>query len=304
MAATAAVAATAVAASTAGSVISARKNRKAQEKVAKNQVASIEQLARIRNSLAEESLQGTFLNQFGADEIFGTKPEEINLADSVRKSALLNEDILALNRDLVERTNTGISEDAIRRAGILDPNFRQSISALSDAARAQLRGEIPEDVIESINRARAEGAAVGGVGTPGAQRAATARDLGLTSLDLQQRGASLFQQINAARESIDPVSRQISLNQFLLTPEQQIQTDIANRAIRAAPDPTAQQLFKNEFTGAREEAFARGNVTVPVDNTLGAGLSAFGGGLTGLLSSGFFGTPGGGAAGAKATGTT
>lgn len=292
MALTASIAAVGAIASTAGSVISARNQKKAAENARDQQISGINDLRRVRERLTREALEGSFLDQYSSSDIFGRRPEEVNLDDSIRRAAILNEGSVRANRGLAELVNTEISQEAARRAGILDPNFRQNVSALSDSARSYLRGEIPDDVIESISIARAEGAA-GGIGVPGAQRNATARDLGLTSLDLQARGTSLFQQINAARESIDPVSRQVSLNQFLLSPEQQIQTDIANRAIRASPDPAAQQLFNLDFSGSREEAFAKSSVTPPpVDNSLGVGLQAGGGALSSLA--GYFGGSSGG----------
>lgn len=282
-------------ATAAGSAMSARNQAKAQKQSAKNQAASIADLARVRTELSGQALSGDFMGRFGANDIFGQRPQEVDLQESVRRAAISNLGLIPLNERLVDRANQAQSSAAIERAMALDPNFMQTIAGLSDSARSLVRGEIPEDVLEEIRKRRAEGAAAGGIGTPGALTNATSRDLGLTSLDLQQRGASLFQLINQSRQAIDPVERQISMSQLLLSPEQQINADVANRALRAAPDPTAQQLFTNEFVGSRQEAFARGNVTVPVDNTLGAGLAGFGGTLSGLIGSGAFG--GGSAAG-------
>ena len=293
MALTASIAAVGAIASTAGSISSARAQKKADSKRAKNQASSIADLARIRNNLTEELLSGNFLDRFGSADVFGRRPEELDFAQSQRRAAQVNLENLPLNQQLVDRANQAGSSAAIDRAAILDPNFRQNISQLSESARSLLAGEIPDDVLSSIRRSRAEGAA-SGIGVIGAQRNATSRDLGLTSLDLQGRGASLFQQINATREAIDPIGRQVALSQLLLSPEQQIQQDTANTALRASADPAAAQFFNNEFLGSREEALARGQVTVPVNNALGAGLSGLGGSLTGLLQGGFFGTPGSG----------
>lgn len=271
-----------------GSILGARSQAKSAKAEREQEQQSIDDLRRIRERLTNEALGGDFLGRFGLNEIFGRRPEQVDLRGSIGRSALLNEDILRLNQGLAGRTNQAISEDALRRAGTFDPNFRTNISNLSESARRLIQGDIPTDVIESVRRARAEQGAGGFGGGVGNQRAATARDLGLTSLDLQNRGAGIFQQINAARDAMDPISRQVSLNQFLLTPEQQIQADIANIGIRSSADPAAQRLFEDQYRGLREEATARGQVGVPVDNTLGAGLSAGSGFLSGLLESGFF----------------
>ena len=271
-----------------GAYLGSKNKADAEEEARNQQEGSIAELRRIRERLTNEALGGDFLGRFGLSDIFGRRPEEVNLGQSIRRSARLNEDSILQNQGLVGRTNRAISEDALTRAGNFDPNFKANIRTMSESARRLLQGDIPTDVIESVRRARAEQGAGGFGGGVGNQRAATARDLGLTSLDLQSQGAGLFQQIQAAREAADPVSRQVSLNQFLLTPEQQIQADIANSGIRSSADPAAQQLFEQEFAGLREEATARGQLGVPVDNSLGSALSSGSGFLKGLIESGIF----------------
>lgn len=275
---------------TAGSVISSRNENKAREAAAERQDQSIADLQRIREELSQQALSGDFLGRFGTDDIFGRRPQQVDLQESVRRAAISNLGLIPTNERLVDRVNQAQSAAAIERAAALDPNFQQNIASLSDSARSLLRGEIPEDVMAEIRRRRAEGAAAGGIGTPGAQTNATSRDLGLTSLGFQQQGASLFQVINQARQAIDPIERQVSMGELLLSPEQQINADIANRALRASHDPAAQQLFGINLQGGSQEAIARGQVSVPVDNSLGTGLSGFGGTLTGLVSSGAFGS--------------
>lgn len=53
---------------------------------------------------------------------------------------------------------------------------------------SELRGELPPDVQAAIDRATAARAVAGGYGGSGMHRNLTARDLGLTSLNLSQRG--------------------------------------------------------------------------------------------------------------------
>jgi hypothetical protein len=283
MAVAAAIGATA---SLAGSAISARAQKKAGEAQEDRQLEGIASLGQIRQDLVDESLAGTHLGRFSAEDIFGRRQQEIDLNDSIRRASIDNLANLGLNQELVQRANTATTADSIRRASQIDPNFRQNIRGLSDQARQLIQGEIPQDVVESITRARAGQAAAGGI--PGAQRNATARDLGLTSLDLQQQGASLFSQVQSIREQVDPLSRQIGLNQLLVSPSQQLEIDIANNVLRNAPDPVAQGLTALNFQGAREEQLAKSNVKVPVDNVLGSSLSAAGGAITGLSESGFF----------------
>ena len=274
-------------ASTAGSAISARKQAKAADKQQKQQISSIADLQRVREGLVAEAEAGTFQGRYGTDDIFGRKPSQFSVRESALRAASDNLATLPAQQNFVEAANRATSADSLRRASEFDPNFQQNVRGLSDSARALINGELPPDVLESIMRNRAEIGATQGV--PGSNRAATSRDLGLTSLDLQNQGASLFTQVNSIRDQIDPLSRQIGLNQQFLSPEQQLQIDAANSALRSSADPAAQQLFNLELRGGREEALARGGVSVPVDNTLGAGLSGLGGALSGFAGSGLFG---------------
>jgi len=273
-------------ASAAGSAISASKQAKAAKSAQKQQIKGIADLGRIREDLQNQALGGTFAGQFGGADIFGRRPDQIDLGESVRNAAQANIGNLGINQDFAQRANTSITDEAIRRASQFDPNFRENVRGLSAQARSLINGEIPEDVLQQITRNRAQLNA--GQGVPGSQRQATARDLGLTSLGLQQQGASLFTQINAIRDSVDPISRQIGLNQLQISPQAQIEADLANNISRSSADPIAAQLFQNSYAGLREEAFARSGVSVPVNNTLGAGLSGAGGALTGLLKGGAF----------------
>ena len=270
-----------------GGALSARANAKAQEKARKAQIKGIQDLSRVRNDLQSEALAGTFLDRFSNEDVFGRKPTELDLGQSIRNGIRENAQNLSASADFASQANQAISEESIRRAQQFDPNFRENIRSLSAQARSLIEGEIPDDVLGEITRNRAQLNA--GFGVPGSQRQATARDLGLTSLDLQGRGASLFTNINSIRDTVDPLSRQIGLNQLQITPQQQIEQDLANSVLRAAPDPTGSAFFQDTSRGLREEAFARSNISVPVDNTIGAGLSGFGGLVSGLTGSGLFG---------------
>lgn len=83
-----------------------------------------------------------------------------------------------------------------------------SINKLSEANASLLKGEIPADVAASVRRAASENSIVRGIGGQAA-RALSARDLGINSMDIQQRGIqnedTILEAKNAyaaARESI------------------------------------------------------------------------------------------------------
>ena len=79
-----------------------------------------------------------------------------------------------------------------------DPLLQQAIEVASE----QLSGEIPSDVADVIERITSERGIQSGLGLGQASRNLTVRDLGLTSLDIQNSGldsASILGQITQAR---------------------------------------------------------------------------------------------------------
>lgn len=277
----------AAAASIGGSVLQGRSQRKAQERQRNQQLTSIQAATDLRRRLQDEAVGGNFQGRFGLQDIFGSRRDEISLDDAILNSLQTNE----RNRGNIRRVTSGINEDisqeALDRAIRFDPNFTSNLTSLSDASRALLRGEIPTDIRDQVFRNAASQNSI--VGVPGTAGSITARDLGLTSLDLQGRGASFFQQVNSTRDQIDPLSRHIQSRQFIADPSVQLQLEQANNAIRNGADPAAQALFGLELQGGREEAFAQSGVTVPVNNTFGNVLSAVGSGLGAFGGGGNFG---------------
>jgi hypothetical protein len=80
--------------------------------------------------------------------------------------------------------------DVATRTAMLDqyvPDWRQQRDKAASINEALMSGEIPKDVADQLKRSAAYTSVMGGGGA-GTQRALTARDLGLTSLELQQRG--------------------------------------------------------------------------------------------------------------------
>lgn len=70
------------------------------------------------------------------------------------------------------------------------PGYGEMVKTGSKSTLSLLRGEIPEDVQAAIKRSSAFKSLQGGYGGSGMSKALTIRDLGRTSLDLQQLGGS------------------------------------------------------------------------------------------------------------------
>ena len=79
--------------------------------------------------------------------------------------------------------------------------LEKSALQIADSAQSLLKGELPADVAAQIRQQSSEAALRFGLGTDQAAAALTARDLGLTSMQLQQEGVSRMTQAAAMRES-------------------------------------------------------------------------------------------------------
>lgn len=123
----------------------------------------------------------------------------------------------------------------------LGTGVRQQIQA---NLSSQLRGEIPDDVRSQIYRGVAERTAGGNAfGGGGFTRNVTARDLGLTSLDITNRALSSAESwlSKAAAPQFDVTSMFFTPQQRLAFEEEQqsrqFQRDSIEAGVKAAPDP-------------------------------------------------------------------
>jgi hypothetical protein len=101
----------------------------------------------------------------------------------------------------------------------IDPSLMNQISSISNIASSYLAGNIPQDVQDQIQRATAQMSMAGGYGpTSGMGRNLTARDLGLTSLNLQQMGTSMAGTSMGMAQAMTPSFTPVS--SLLFTPAQ------------------------------------------------------------------------------------
>tara|TARA_R110000765_G_scaffold339210_1_gene429369 strand:- start:415 stop:1194 length:780 start_codon:yes stop_codon:yes gene_type:complete len=176
---------------------------------------------------------------------FGEKPvipafEEIDVNKTQADTAQGNLDNLALLEKLGEQTNAAQirNQKAALQAG-LPGQFSQA----QDNVAALLRGEIPTDVGQQIARTSAAAGFRGGIQGSKLGGNLTARDLGLTSLGLQQTG---LQNFGALAQLINPnpfniSSMFFSSQQRLGFAQQERDKRYDNALLRAqvaaAPDP-------------------------------------------------------------------
>lgn len=84
--------------------------------------------------------------------------------------------------------------------------LRDSASKLSNLSDTYLKGEIPADVQAQVRRLTSQKGLASGIGRGQAGEALTARDLGLTSLEITNQGANLATAASALRESMSKIS--------------------------------------------------------------------------------------------------
>lgn len=139
-----------------------------------------------------------------------------------------------------------------------------ALGKAQEITASQMRGEIPDDVGASVMRSAAGRAFSGGFAGSGLSNNMGLRDLGLTSLQMQQQGMQNFGNLSQMFSQGSPM---FDLTSMFFTPQQRLQFEFAqNQAIfqrnllheqvQAAPDPATAALgrevdrFFNTVAGA------------------------------------------------------
>jgi hypothetical protein len=105
------------------------------------------------------------------------------------------EQLAPRTRELEAQRNAFARAQLLESLGIQVPGYQEAQAKRSENALALLRGELPPDVAAQVQRQAAGRAVSGGFAGSQAARNLTARDLGRTSLALQQAGNQQFSNI-------------------------------------------------------------------------------------------------------------
>jgi len=105
------------------------------------------------------------------------------------------EQLTPRTRELEAQRNAFARAQLLESLGIQIPGYQEAQAARSQNALALLRGELPPDVAAQVQRQSAGRALTGGYAGSQMARNLTARDLGRTSLVLQQAGGQQFANI-------------------------------------------------------------------------------------------------------------
>lgn len=177
----------------------------------------------------------------GKKAVFGSKP---GVAEYVPTD-------LGAEAKRAAKSNLENAPDTIAYLDRILPGYSEMVKQGSTNTQALLRGEIPKDVQDKIYRNSAFKSFAGGYGGSGMSKALTARDFGLTSLDLMDKGVNSAQKwMGMTQESMAPTlitakdqAGQTERNNLYKQAVEQMKYNVL-----AAPDPGAAGLFNTIST--------------------------------------------------------
>lgn len=180
------------------------------------------------------------------------------------------------------------------------PGYDEIMGTQSKQLTSMLKGELPQDVQESIQRSRGAKSFAGGFGGSGAAGAAEAQSLGLASLDLIREGLSSSERWLQSAASRLPQLADASA--MFISPQQQISFAVGERNNRFNYDMYKAKVAAsgsrsdNALTGLTDwvEGILASAATMGISNAMGGGSPTEGaaGGMGGTSMGG-----GGGALG-------
>lgn len=209
-------------------------------------------------------------------DIFGSKPQ---VADYTPTDA-------GVEAGRAVTSNVGNIDNILALLEKINPGYIEQLKQGGKNTMSLLKGEIPQDVQDSLSRTAAYKAFQGGYGGSGMSKALKARDFGRTSLDLMSEGTNSAQRWQQIAEG--------ATSPFIVTAPQQIAvtgqnnlykqaTDQFKYNVEAAPNPEAAGKFNLQVgLGAMAASFGMGSAM----GGMGGGAAKAGGGSSSGLSSG------------------
>ncbi len=239
-------------------------------------------------------IAGGILSGIGANKRRNAYPRYMPLYPGQEQQTAIGGNIAALPgaEDLATRVDIFNQAELERMLQLAIPGYKGIQSDISDVIGSEVRGEIPKDVQEQIQRSGAAAAVAGG--TAGSDFAAkrTLRDLGLTSLDITQRGITNAQSWMRNSAAL-AMPQTFNLASMFLTPQQQMTFDAQQHLLQFENQLGRWSLPNSQEIWGAELSQMGGQLT-------GLGMGGMGGGLGGLFGGGGrgglagLGGPGGG----------
>ncbi len=185
---------------------------------------------------------------------------------------------LSQDEELASKTNSFNFDQIQSMLRKAIPGYDQMISKQGGIINSEMNGEIPQDVQDAIQRNSATRSMGGGYAGSGMNRNLTARDLGMTSLALTDKGLSSSEQWLQQMKST-ALPSMFNLSSMFITPEQQAQNEWQNQ-ISSFQRNWSNNVMLTNASNARTHAIA--NTSADVVNLA---ISAYGGGMGGMAAS-------------------
>lgn len=229
---------------------------------------------------------------------FGGPPEPLpwqplDMAASQKKSVGENLAILPSASDLASRTNLFNRSEIDKMLRDAIPNYDEIRKTTSANILAETRGEIPKDVESAIERSAAASAIAGGYSGSGMHRNLVARDLGLTSLNLIDKGLNSAESWTRTMASLYEPGM-MNVTSMFVSPAMQWAADVSERDKRLSYENAARQ-FKYNSDPMRGVESSIGGIADMFGTALGGWMGGFGG--LGSIGGGMMSLGGGGGGG-------
>lgn len=166
----------------------------------------------------------------------------VNAEEAVDRARRYNMSIMGEAGAMAQQMTDIDIQNKERQLDEFVPGWRQSTDKVRAINESYMRGEIPKDVADNLTRSAAYVTAMGG-GSAQGQAALTARDLGLTSMQLQQQGIAGTTSYMQMMQSLMP--EMTTVNQIMST-----QGMNAQMAVTTALQNTANKLQADIATSA------------------------------------------------------
>lgn len=186
-------------------------------------------------------------------------------------------------QSFANQTNQGSNQAWQQMLFASSPTLQANYGQFGQNTSALLNGQIPADVQAQVQNNAAFQALQGGYGGSNMAHALTARDLGTTSLGLQQQGAQNLGQQQQLAQQLNPSNLQTS--SLFYSPQTILsRDDQANLINQQIQNQNSQISYQNSL---QQSPFSN-----LLSNNLASLFGAVGNGITGATGKGFGSTPG------------
>ena len=171
----------------------------------------------------------------------------VNVADVYKQSLNGAQGILPQASSIAKEVTKGDEASLMDELNQAIPGYSTGQAGRTANANALIAGQLPQGVADQVNRASNARALAGGYGFSPRAEGLSARDLGLTTLDLQNQGNQQFSNILSST----PRANLMSAGSLLINPNQVYSGDVTqhgeqlNALMQAAGAPTGGQVWGN-----------------------------------------------------------